>query len=217
MIITPKKWKPHIVCFSWRIFAKTLLFTTRLKYEVYDERSREYKEGLPKGLYIANHQSFMDIILLASQVQIPPIMKKEALYIPLFGLTAWLSGSIVVDRKDPDSRKKVFEISKDRLLKGHALQYYPEGTRSKNGSPKAFEDIKIPLMAFAYENNIPVFPVTMVNTNQVLSAKGQFNSKVTLKIKLAKEVYSKDFENAEGFSKSSWQNIQDNFEEMNLR
>ena len=214
MIITPKKWRSYIVCFSWRAFARALLFTTRLKYEVYDERTEQYRKWPPKGLYIANHQSFMDIILLASQVQIPPIMKKEVLYVPLFGLTAWLSGSIVVNRKDPDSRKKVFEMSKNRLLNGSALQYYPEGTRSKNGSPKIFEDIKVPLMNFAYENNIPLFPVTMINTDQVLSSKGHFNSRTTLKIKLAKEVYSKDFENAEAFARYSWQNILDNYSEI---
>ena len=81
-----------------------------------DLRSPEFGGTPCYGIYVANHQSFLDIPLLTLAYQAPPIMKKEILNIPIFGWMAWISGAIPVSRNSTASRRKVFERAKKRIL-----------------------------------------------------------------------------------------------------
>jgi 1-acyl-sn-glycerol-3-phosphate acyltransferase len=156
----------------WNIFFKLVIKTVFFsKVTKIDRRPAHlHNNKSPKGLYIANHQSFTDIPLLFSVFIIPPIMKKEVIYIPLFGICAYSAGGILVNRKNKNSRSIVFEQSKERLLgMRQQLQYYPEGTRQQGNSPILGSDkIKTALIEFAYDNNIPVYPVSMEGTQNTM-------------------------------------------------
>ena len=141
--------------------------------------------------------------------QIAPIMKKEILYIPVFGICAYSSGAMIVNRKRGESRRKVFKQAQERLFSYYKnLQYYPEGTRNKgNKPPRDLDKIKKPLMVFAYKNNVPVCPFSMYGTTEVLSPKGfiQHGRKVG-KIMHA-PIFPKDFENEDEFVKAVWDKV----------
>jgi 1-acyl-sn-glycerol-3-phosphate acyltransferase len=192
-----------------------VLFTLQLKTvfmaKVFTQDNRdEFSKSMlsPPGLYIANHQSFADIPLIFSHLVIPPIMKKEILYIPILGICIYSSGGIIVDRKNKNSRKQVFEESKKRLLEGNKqLYYFPEGTRQKNGlDPKPFNELKTPLLEFAYQNNIPVFPVSVEGTSEVITKRGIQLFK-PLGIIFHNSIRPEDFSDKNEFMVSCWNKV----------
>ncbi|MEE2671427.1 MAG: 1-acyl-sn-glycerol-3-phosphate acyltransferase [Bdellovibrionota bacterium] len=201
----------------FRIQLKTVFFTNLLIDDRRDDLSK--KRTSPEGLYIANHQSFGDIPVLFSRVLMAPIMKKQVLYIPVLGLLAYASGAIVVDREDKDSRKKVFEVSKKELTSNRRqLQYYPEGTRRKDGGfgPKSFEEIKYALIQVAFEYNVPVYPISIYGTPEVVNG-GLICPGQKTGIILHEPLHPHEFAEAEVFAKAAWQKVIDGFFELDRK
>jgi 1-acyl-sn-glycerol-3-phosphate acyltransferase len=173
-----------------------------------DHRSPEISGVIPYGLYVANHQSYIDIPLVISMYQAPPIMKKEVLYIPLFGWLAWVSGALPVSRGKIKSRQKVFDQTKKRILEDRiGVQVYPEGTRSKTAIPKDYQEVKRTLFMFAYKEKIPVIPTSLYGTRGVLSPKGIVQPGRHIGIIIHKEVNPKDYATSEEFCKFCWTQV----------
>lgn len=216
LIFKSKFTRLKIITPGWMIFGNAVLkIACFCKIYVEDHRSEDQKCVPPKGLYICNHQSLIDIPLLLTQFSIPPIMKKEIMLIPFFGVIARASGAMPVDRKDKNSRVKVLKLSQERLLEGFPVQVYPEGTRSKTGHPKTFDEIKTKLIDFAYENNVHVIACSSYGTNHLLSKKGFANSGTQLGLIINKEVFPKDFSSKEEFAKHCWHLVVNGYEKMN--
>lgn len=207
----------HLWIRFYRLMVKTIFFTDLLTIDRRDEESQ--KKISPPGLYIANHQSFGDIPILFSHVIMAPIMKKQVLYVPLLGLLAYASGAIVVDRTSKDSRKKVFDISKRELTSNRRqLQYYPEGTRRKDGGvgPKPFEEIKTALIDLAFEYNVPVYPVSIYGTQQVVNGGLVVPGRKT-GIILHESIQSHNFADSESFAKAAWEKVISGYFELDRK
>lgn len=202
---------------AWGFFSKILIkYGLRSKLTIVDRRDQlEQSRSVVGSLYIANHQSLMDIPLVGTTIQTPPIMKKEVLYIPFFGIIGWLGGALIVDRSKGTSRRKIFLAAKDRLLNDAVgLQFYPEGTRSLNGKPKEFEDIKKAILSFAYKENIPVYPISMYGTSHALSLKGELRFEQDMSALFHAKLSPKDFQEAESFERACWQKVTDGYKEL---
>lgn len=124
-------------------------------------------------IVLFNHNAFIDV--LVSTTQVPgahkTLAKKELASIPIFGLV-YRSGSILVDRKDPGSRKKSISAMKETLDKGLSLILYPEGTRNRSGEPlKPFFDGAFSL---ALETGTPLVPALIFNTRKILPPEKKF-------------------------------------------
>lgn len=212
------KHRTSITAPGWYLFFNIVMRTVFWAKTIsVDERSDEEKrKTIPNGLYIANHHSFVDIPLLFSHLIIPPIMKKEVLYIPVLGILAYSSGAIILDRKDKQSRRKALIESQKRLTSGHhVLQYYPEGTRQKgNKPPKDVSQIKTPLIEFAYKNNIPVYPVSLFGTNKVINSNATINPFKKVGIKLHAARMPENFSEKEDFIKQVWNDVTSGYHEL---
>lgn len=173
-----------------------------------DHRSPEFS-GVPcSGLYISNHQSYLDIPMFCILYQAPPIMKKEVLRIPIFGWIAYLSGALPVSRSDSGSRRKVFEQAKKRIMKDNVgLGVYPEGTRSKDSFPKPFTEIKKTLLIFAFNEKIPVIATSVYGTRGILNKNGSVNSGKDVGMIVHKEIYPNDFKTADEFAEACWNKV----------
>lgn len=183
-----------------------------------DERSPEFRTVPNYGLYICNHQSYLDIPTLFTRYQVPPIMKKEVLYIPIFGWLAWLSGAMPVSRSSNDSRKRVFSEARKRFKeKRIGVQVYPEGTRSKTSDPKSFEEIKRTLLVFAYNEKIPVIPTSIYGTRGVLTKHGFVRPKRHIGIIVHKEIYPENFADADAFARACWGKVIEGHSQMKAR
>lgn len=206
LLALPLRKRLEWVTIVWFVFAWYILnICLWARLYLNDDRSPHLRKRVSSGLYICNHQSIWDIPLSLYLFQIPPIMKKETLKIPLFGILGMASGAIVLDRKDKDSRRKVLLEVRKRLNENLPVLVYPEGTRNKDSlAPKNYEQIKVGTLETAYDCNVPVIPVAMVGTKNVANKFGIFNLNSKLGIHALKEVYPKDFETKQDFCKHCW-------------
>ena len=134
------------------------------------------KENFRKGfnyIIVCNHNSLMDIPVTTPFIPgaNKTIAKIELSKIPLFGLI-YKRGSVLVDRKDKDSRRNSFKKMKDVLAIGIHMCIYPEGTRNKTEMPlKEFHDGAFKL---AVETGKPILPAIIFNTKKALPADKTF-------------------------------------------
>lgn len=101
--------------------------------------TRRGKEHFKKGqnyVVVTNHNSLMDIPVSSPWIPGPnkTLAKIEMSKVPLFGVI-YKAGSILVDRKNENSRKKSFAEMQKTLDMGTHLCLYPEGTRNKTPEP----------------------------------------------------------------------------------
>ena len=128
------------------------------------------KENFKKGetyIVISNHNSLMDVPITTPFIPgaNKTIAKIEISRTPLFGLI-YKRGSILVDRKDKQSRHKSFKKMKEVLAMGIHMCIYPEGTRNKTDMPmKDFHDGAFKL---AIETGKSILPALMFNTKKAL-------------------------------------------------
>lgn len=114
-----------------------------------------------------NHNSLMDVPVATPFIPgaNKTIAKAEMAKIPLFGLI-YKRGSVLVDRKDKNSRRDSFIKMKNVLNMGMHMCIYPEGTRNKTGQPLApFHDGAFKL---ALETGTNIIPALLFNTKKVL-------------------------------------------------
>ncbi len=81
----------------------------------------------PAMLYVSNHSSWLDILVLGSVLQASFVSKAEVGQWPLAGTVARLGRTIFVSRKRNGTGKEAREI-KQRLTDGDSIILFPEGT-----------------------------------------------------------------------------------------
>ena len=103
----------------------------------------EIRGTVPQGAVVvaAKHQSFFDVIMIASALPRPKfVMKKELIYTPFLGQYALRIGCIPVDR---GKRGTAIAQMKADVEKGAAhpgqLVIYPQGTRVPPGEAKPYK------------------------------------------------------------------------------
>ncbi|MEC8536461.1 MAG: lysophospholipid acyltransferase family protein, partial [Bacteroidota bacterium] len=94
--------------------------------------SARWEQDLERGqsyIFIANHTSMIDIMLMFAMVKYHPLVfvgKIELAKIPLFGFF-YKRTSILVDRSKYTSRKAVFNQAQERIQRGLSICIFPEG------------------------------------------------------------------------------------------
>ncbi|GAA6165309.1 lysophospholipid acyltransferase family protein [Pelagimonas sp. KU-00592-HH] len=80
-----------------------------------------------RGAVVANHSSWLDIFALNARKRIYFVSKAEVANWPGIGWLAKATGTVFInrDRREAAKQKQVFE---ERLLAGHKLLFFPEGT-----------------------------------------------------------------------------------------
>jgi 1-acyl-sn-glycerol-3-phosphate acyltransferase len=125
-----------------------------------------FKAG-EKYIVICNHNSYMDVPVATPFIPgaNKTIAKAEMAKIPVFGLI-YKRGSVLVDRKDKNSRSESFRKMKNVLDLGMHMCIYPEGTRNKTGLPLTpFHDGAFRL---ATETGTAIIPSLLFNTKKIL-------------------------------------------------
>jgi 1-acyl-sn-glycerol-3-phosphate acyltransferase len=84
-------------------------------------------------LLVANHLSYLDIVLLSSLTPCVFVAKNEVKDWPVFGWFARLAGTVFVDRNDRRDAARANELIRSALREGALVVLFPEGT-SSNGS-----------------------------------------------------------------------------------
>jgi 1-acyl-sn-glycerol-3-phosphate acyltransferase len=128
------------------------------------------RENLPKSdeaaVYVANHQSFMDIFsLFHLRRPFKFISKTSNFVIPIIGWSMFLTGHVPLKRTDRRSQMETLKICRETLQKSGSVLFFPEGTRSQDG---LMQDFKKGAFSVAAKENCPVIPITLVDTGKVM-------------------------------------------------
>ncbi|KAG2218843.1 hypothetical protein INT45_007610 [Circinella minor] len=159
----------------------------------------EGKEHLnPKrsAIYVANHQSNMDVLFMASVFpKATSVVAKKALkYYPFLGWFMTLSKAIFLDRKNRESAvKEAKQAAQDIHNKKTSVWLFPEGTRG-------FAD-KLDLLPFkkgafymAVQARVPIVPIVIANYNHLYDSKAKRFNPGNVKIKVLPPVETNEID-----------------------
>ncbi len=170
---------------SVRIFARSFCggLAKMLGWKIVVENSEGFVAHRP-CVFVANHQSFLDVILFGAAV--PPRTvaagKKEIRRIPIFGWFFAASGNILLDRGNPHQttaalQKAAETIRRDRI----SVWMMPEGHRNDG---KTLLPFRTGAFRLAAEAGVPVVPVVgepiraVADTRRMLARRGEFRIRV---------------------------------------
>lgn len=162
--IAKESWYPFFFRIA-RLWSKIILigmgFTYKIKREQTPEKSKSY-------MFIANHTSMTDIMLMLVSVKNPFVFvgKAELAKIPLFGFF-YKRTCILVDRSSPKSRQAVFLRAQRRLKSGVSICIFPEG-----GVPEEhimLDAFKAGAFRLAINHQIPIVPITFADNKKRFS------------------------------------------------
>jgi 1-acyl-sn-glycerol-3-phosphate acyltransferase len=162
--IMREEWYPYFFIMA-RIWAKVILYGMGFYYKVETEQEPEQNKSY---MFIANHTSMTDIMLMLAAVRNPFVFvgKKELVKIPLFGFF-YKRTCILVDRSSSKSRMEVFNRAEKRLGQGLSICIFPEG-----GVPDEsimLDEFKDGAFRLALEHHIPIVPITFADNKKRLS------------------------------------------------
>lgn len=111
-----------------------------------------------KAIIAAKHMSMMEVAILANNVQKPFfILKRELLWIPIYGWAFWRMGLQPVNRaRGATNMNKLADAVAKKIMNGQTLIIFPEGTRTKPGHPIP---LKRGLLFLAQKLKLPIIPV----------------------------------------------------------
>ncbi len=159
--ILKESWYPYFFKLA-RFWAKFIMFFMGFRYKITREETPKRDESY---MFIANHTSMTDIMLMLISVKNPFVFvgKKELAKIPIFGFF-YKRTCILVDRSSPKSRQAVFLRAQRRLQAGLSICIFPEG-----GVPDedvVLDTFKDGAFRLAINHKIPVVPLTFADNKK---------------------------------------------------
>lgn len=140
-------------------------------------------------LYVANHRSFFDILVTYIRVPRPTgyVSKLEMEKFPL--LSNWMKNlhCLFLDRKNIKEGLKTILTGIEKVKAGISICIFPEGTRNKENTgilPFHEGSFKI-----AEKANVPVVPITLVNTADIFEDHFPKVKKTTVIIEYGEPIY----------------------------
>ncbi len=110
------------------------------------------------ALYVSNHQSYLDPIVVLREAEALPVAKAEVASWPLIGFAAKATGIMYVKRESKKSRFSTLMAIRQTLERGHSVLLYPEGTTQHGGATLPFRPGAFRVAA---ELGIPVVPIAI--------------------------------------------------------
>jgi 1-acyl-sn-glycerol-3-phosphate acyltransferase len=165
LILTSKESYYPIFWKMIRVWAKTLIygmgFRLRVTTDEVLDRNKSY-------MFCPNHTSMMDpfVLIALSKNPIVFVGKQEFVKIPIFGFF-YKRVVIMVDRSNPESRKKVYKMAKNKLQNGTSMAIFPEGLVPTENILLA--PFKNGAFSLAIEFDIPIVPQIYYDCKRLFS------------------------------------------------
>ncbi len=169
------------------------------------------EENLPTPdetvLYIANHQSYFDIALFMSHIDLPKgfVAKIEMKKIPI--LRTWMKfiHCVFMDRSNLRKSAEAIALGIRNLKNGHSMVIFPEGTRSQGPVMGYF---KAGSFKLATKPQVPIIPVTINGSYKLMEGNGNRIKPDTV------EVYIHPRINTKGLSKEELDSLPEKVKEL---
>jgi 1-acyl-sn-glycerol-3-phosphate acyltransferase len=145
----------RLVAGSVRLWARVCLRILGLKVNLHRLSGDLHSAG---RLLVGNHQSYLDVIIIASVFPTLFVAKAEVRRWPLFGWLSKLGGTIFVDREDARSGVKcAYRVSR-ALRDGVNVQVFPEATTGDGSTVLPFNGL---FFASAVRARASLLPLTI--------------------------------------------------------
>jgi 1-acyl-sn-glycerol-3-phosphate acyltransferase len=119
---------------------------------------------------VANHQSFLDILILFRLFRhFKWVSKAEMFRIPCIGWNMSLNRYVKLRRGSPESIAHMMAACEKHLAQGSSIMIFPEGTRSEDGRLRSF---KHGAFTLARNANVPLLPIVVEGTAHALPKHG---------------------------------------------
>jgi len=120
------------------------------------------------------------------------ISKIELKWIPIFGWAMMAGGHFFVDRRNYTRALKSLEKAKLSMAKNpRSVIIYPEGTRSLDGKVKPF---KKGGLVMAMQMGIPVVPIALCGTGNVLKKKGFTLNRQAIELRIGNPIETQNLD-----------------------
>lgn len=155
------------------------------------------EENIPRDtpvLYVGNHRSYFDVVM--TYMRVPRltgyIAKKEMLRWPLLRTWMFYLHCLFLDRDNVKEGLKTILAAIDKTKQGISICIFPEGTRNKvNDTFLPFHEGSFKI---AEKGNIPIVPMSIVNSAAIFEDHLPRIKKATVVIEYCPPVYVKDLD-----------------------
>ena len=110
------------------------------------------------ALLVANHVSWLDVLVLLSSAPVRLLAKCEVAGWPLIGRLTTAAGAVYIDRSKPRRLPATVAAAAGALRDGHVVAVFPEGTTGCGQTPTLFRPA---MFQAAIDAGTPVVPVVL--------------------------------------------------------
>lgn len=137
-------------------------------------------KALGPVVYVANHQNSYDLFTMANAVQPGTVSvgKKSLKWIPFFGQMYWLTGNILIDRKNTNKAMGTIAITANKIKNNKlSIWMFPEGTRSRG---RGLLPLKTGAFRTAATADVPIVPICGSNQHGTIKLNRWDNGKIII-------------------------------------
>lgn len=162
-----KSSKQHLVCKLMQITCKgILLVATSVKKEHINKANEKFNRP---AIIIANHQSFIDILVLLSlSSKIVMVTNHWVWHSPFFGAIIRYADFYYIG----EGYEQYVERMRKKVQEGYSVAVFPEGTRTYNGKMKRFHKGAFYL---AETLQLDILPILLYGNNKIIAKAQPFN------------------------------------------
>jgi 1-acyl-sn-glycerol-3-phosphate acyltransferase len=156
------------------------------------------RENLPADnepvVIVANHESMSDIwAMYYLNIQFRWLSKDSVFKIPMIGHAMKWAGYIPITRGNKSSHIESMRQSSDRLRRGIPMFFFPEGTRSTDGTIKEF---KIGAFKLARDSKVAILPIAIHGAGDLMRKGSSHPSmRATVRLKILPKIAPPDLNN----------------------
>lgn len=179
---------PNLAALAWRPTARTfwrwLRVWSRLVLGGAGIRVESRGEAPPAPVvYVANHQSMLDIPVLTIGIPAPFVFVARAGLgrLPIVGAILRRSRCVLIDRQAPGGREAGLAAAGERLAAGESVLFFPEGTRSYGAEVRPFYPGAFRLAQAA---GVPVVPVAVDGAHELVNERQRTARPGTVSVRL---------------------------------
>jgi 1-acyl-sn-glycerol-3-phosphate acyltransferase len=155
----------HLYSCAWATFY--VFINPHWRLDVVGREKLPWRGG---AVLVANHASLIDILVLFGLFKPYKWVSKASNFkLPFVGWNMHLNGYVSLVRGDRESVIKMLAECSRLLKRGNPVLFFPEGTRSDDGSLKPFKDGAFEL---AVEHGVPLIPIAVHGTGRALPKHG---------------------------------------------
>jgi 1-acyl-sn-glycerol-3-phosphate acyltransferase len=197
-----------------RVLARLTQVPLGLQLEVEGE---EKLTAAQPCVYVANHQSTLDVALLASiyPENTVVVAKREIRSIPLFGWIYEKTGNLLIDRSDRTrSVQQLQEAARAVREKGVSVWLFPEGTRGRE--PGRLLPLKKGAFQLALSAEVPIVPVVVQPLKPVFDSTRRHLNPGTVRIRVLDPIPTAglDEANLPRLIETTWQRMSEALAEL---